>query len=83
MPIICENVLCLPNFFASKTTPLFNPYKRKPVIINSLNIIKLTIQALTIFNSKKAQNIPITSILSAIGSKRRPKSEIRLFLRAI
>lgn len=83
IPITCETVLCLPNFLASKTIPLFKLYNLKPVMINSRNIIKLTIQEFTTPNSRKAQNTPIISILSAIGSKILPKSEIKFFFRAM
>ena len=83
IPTTCETVLCLLNLLASKTIPLFKPYNLKPVIINSRNIIKLTIQEFTIPNSRKAQNTPIISILSAIGSKILPKSEIKFLLRAM
>jgi len=67
------------NFFASKTIPLLKPYNLKPVIVNSLNIIDITIQELIIPNPRKAQNTPIISTLSAIGSKILPKSDIRFF----
>ena len=80
---IWQTVLILPQKFAAMTICFSAATKRKPLIINSLEIMAMTIHAGIRFNSTRQIKAEQTRSLSARGSINFPKSVTRLYFLAI
>ena len=80
---ICSAVFILPHIPAAITIPLSAATRRKPLIINSLAIITITIQHGILSSSINAIIADETRSLSASGSINFPKLVTRLYFLAI